>query len=394
MVNQIRYDKLQDADLIIDCVYESSRKLGNNIAAEPLNKLLKCGNQGGFRYRGSTKNLKFQYVILTSSLNEVDWPDSLDEESGRFVYYGDNRTPGFELHNTRKKGNIILKKIFDDLHLGKRKEIPPIFIFTKGAEERDMIFRGIAVPGAVGLSQTEDLIAIWKSNKRRRFQNYRAIFTILNIPMIKREWINDLIEGYTFSDNCSNVWKEWVEKGKYSPLSSPRVKKYRDKDEQLPNTKTDKDIIKTIHTYFKEKPHSFEKCAAEITRMMDINVTSYDLTKPSRDGGRDAVGVYRIGLENNSINVDFALEAKLYGFNNSVGVGEMSRLISRLRHRQFGVIVTTSFFGKQVYEEIIEDQHPVILISAIDIVKILKNAGIDTKKKAIKWLKNSFPLDE
>ncbi|MCP1762460.1 O-acetyl-ADP-ribose deacetylase (regulator of RNase III) [Bradyrhizobium japonicum] len=36
------------------------------------------------------------------------------------------------------------------------------------------------------------------------------------------------------------------------------------------------------------------------------------------------------------------LEAKCYGSGNSVGVREMSRLISRLRHRQFGVLVTTS----------------------------------------------------
>jgi hypothetical protein len=33
------------------------------------------------------------------------------------------------------------------------------------------------------------------------------------------------------------------------------------------------------------------------------------------------------------------------------GVREMSRLISRLRHRQFGVLVTTSYVDNQAYRE-------------------------------------------
>jgi hypothetical protein len=45
------------------------------------------------------------------------------------------------------------------------------------------------------------------------------------------------------------------------------------------------------------------------------------------------------------ISLDFALEAKCYAPENGVGVKELSRLISRLRHRQFGILVTTSFLG-------------------------------------------------
>ena len=38
--------------------------------------------------------------------------------------------------------------------------------------------------------------------------------------------------------------------------------------------------------------------------------------------------------------------------SNTVGVREVSRLISRIRHRQFGVLVTTSVVGRQAYEEV------------------------------------------
>lgn len=39
---------------------------------------------------------------------------------------------------------------------------------------------------------------------------------------------------------------------------------------------------------------------------------------------------------------DSALEAKCYDLNTGVGVEAQSRLISRFRPRQFGVLVTTS----------------------------------------------------
>jgi hypothetical protein len=47
------------------------------------------------------------------------------------------------------------------------------------------------------------------------------------------------------------------------------------------------------------------------------------------------------------IALDFALEAKYHAPENGVGVKELSRLISRLRRRQFGILVTTSFLGHQ-----------------------------------------------
>lgn len=394
MEQNIKFEDLENADLIVDCTYQSKRTTINNISVEPLNKLMRCGNQGGFRYRGSTKTLKFEFLILTSSLNEIDWPDYIDEENGTFIYYGDNRKPGYELHNTRKKGNLILKNIFDNLHSGKREKTPPIFIFTTGKRERDVIFRGLAVPGTQGLNQTEDLVAIWKSNESKRFQNYKATFTILDIPLVKREWINDLIKGDTLSKNCPRAWRNWRLKGLYAPLIASKTKKYRTVSEQIPEAKYEKELINTIYQYFRKNPFDFEKCACELARLMDKNITRIDVTRPTKDGGFDGLGKYKLGLEDNSVEVDFALEAKLFKMSSSVGVKHISRLISRLRFRQFGIFVTTSYIATQAYNEIIEDNHPVILICAKDIVKILRNVGIDTKEKLQSWLTEKFPLSE
>lgn len=49
---------------------------------------------------------------------------------------------------------------------------------------------------------------------------------------------------------------------------------------------------------------------------------------------------------------------------------------NKLSDRQFGIMVTTSYVHKQAYEEVIEDQHPILIISASDIARILRQNPI------------------
>ena len=85
-------------------------------------------------------------------------------------------------------------------------------------------------------------------------------------------------------------------------------------------------------------------------------------------------------------------EAKCYNLNNSVGVKETSRLISRIKHRQFGIFVTTSFIGNQAYKEIIEDQQPIVVITGKDIINILISAGINSIDLLNTWLSTNFDM--
>jgi hypothetical protein len=120
------------------------------------------------------------------------------------------------------------------------------------------------------------------------------------------------------------------------------------------------------------------------------DIAGLDVTRPSRDGGRDAVGQLRLGLGPSSILVDFALEAKCYTPPTAVGVKDMSRLISRLRHRQFGVLVTTSCVDLQAYKEIKDDQHPIVVVTASDIVTLLRRNGRGTEDAVTAWLNEHF----
>ena len=63
----------------------------------------------------------------------------------------------------------------------------------------------------------------------------------------------------------------------------------------------------------------------------------------------------------------------------------MSRLISRIRYRQFGIMVTTSYIHEQAYKEVVEDDHPILIIAGKDIADVLRNNGIDSQSIGI-WL--------
>ena len=150
-------------------------------------------------------------------------------------------------------------------------------------------------------------------------------------------------------------------------------------------------MVAAIHGFFQDRPHDFENCAAVLARMLLPDIAALDLTRPSRDGGRDAVGQLRIGAGAASVLVDFAMEAKCYAPTSPVGVRELSRLISRLRHRQFGIMVTTSFVHDQAYREIKEDAHPIIVVSGVDIVGLLRAHGFGTLRAVRTWLDTEFP---
>ena len=235
-----------------------------------------------------------------------------------------------------------------------------------------MQFLGLAVPGAEGMGQDEDLVAVWRLKNGERFQNYKAVFTILNQPDVPREWIRDIQSGNAWeSAHTPKVWRDWQESRKFNALTAEPVTRIRSKEEQTPDDERGKHLINELVSFYRDKPTDFERCAMEIAKIMLPQIHSEEITRPWRDGGRDATGLYRVGEGGASLDVVFSLEAKLYSPDKGVGVKEVSRLISRLRHRQFGILVTTSYLSYQAYSEIYSDEHPVIVISGKDIARSL-----------------------
>ncbi len=248
---------------MVDRVYEGGR--AGNTGDDPLGKLLPVGNQGGFRTKGSTKNDSVKLAVLYTSGAEPDWPDVLDPHTGTFTYFGDNRSPGRLLEETPRGGNLLLRRAFERTHgtQADRLKVSPFLLFDKPGAWRDVRFRGLLVPGAIRLGPEEDLVAVWRTTKGQRFQNYRAIFTVLNVPLVSRAWIDELLKGDPLGSECPPAWRVWVESKTYVPLTAPPTTIIRSKEQQEPLPK-DRPLLAVVCEHFADNPHDFEQFAADL----------------------------------------------------------------------------------------------------------------------------------
>lgn len=394
--------------LYVDAVYKADPQK-SNMSAEVLSKLLGVKNQGGFRYLGKTETPKL--VVLFSSGEDIYWRDEIDNSLGVFLYYGDNKTPGNDLHKTKLHGNEILRYVFElaaSNDVTKRKNIPPIFVFKKQGG-RDVKFLGLVVPGIKGKPEKEWLTAVWGCNKEGdRFQNYKSFFTVLNTSTgseneegfgINLAWLNDIEDGKAYDSlYAPKVWKKYIQKRMYSPLLSRIISYKIGAEAQLPQDAIQGKMLATIHDFFieKDRGYGFEKFAADIVESLDEAVVSIDTTRPFKDGGFDAEGRYKIFKSvENSVFVDFYMQAKCYGRKNAVGVADIARLVSRIKNRQFGILVTTSYIADQAFNEVREDGHPIVFITGKNIVEYIFNElEIRTVHSLLLWLNQNYGVDK
>ena len=216
------FSELGNADLVVDAIYEGGES--GNLSAEVISKLIpKMGNAGGFRYVGDAESTPL--VVLYSNGSNPDWPDYLDEHSGLYHYYGDNRTPGVKV--LEKKGNRVLHQAFAKRHGQSRdRALAPVFlIFESIGEGHSVRFRGLAVPGSGQMQDDEDLITIWRAKNGVRFQNYKAVFTVLNEVEINGDWIRKIASERKLDLQdlrTPSAIKQWVESATYNPLITER----------------------------------------------------------------------------------------------------------------------------------------------------------------------------
>lgn len=394
----IPFSDLQTADLIVGAVYEGGSS--GNIADDPLAKLLKGGNAGGFRYCGSVSDLN--YIILYPSLDDRDWPDNIDTGTGMLIYHGDNKQPGYKLHQTPKKGNLVLKNLFANLHHKKkpRHNIPPVFLFSKFPTRnslRSVQFRGVCAPGCINLGRSDDLKKLNRSAKLKRYQNYRAIFTILDIPKVSRSWVYDLESGITDSRHRPFVWKMWQKSGFYRPLRSRLTFSIRTIEEQLPLQKPRRAMLFKIYRHFISEPYKFAHFAAEIYQMVDSRATIVGINRSTDDSGYHIFGKYRMGLNVDPVYTDFVLEAKCYNpglgdrKRKSIGDKEIDKILAHMQERQFSVLVTTSVVAEPAYQHSRAKGLPVIFLCGRDMVDILVSNKITSVKQLNEWLSKHYP---
>ncbi|OHW61264.1 hypothetical protein EUAN_23880 [Andreesenia angusta] len=201
------FEELYSASLIQGAVYEGGKNKSPT-KDDPLSKIFRIegcrrgiGNQGGFRKalkerEGKPVSGKVAFVVIVDSGKQEEWPNSFDEDSGIFTYYGDNRIPNNDIFKTKNLGNKFLYEIFRKSYgtPDERAEIPPIFIFKSTGNGCDKRFIGLAVPGVTGKSFEECLERRAFETDEGNFENFVAQFTVMDTSkeVINREWLKEI----------------------------------------------------------------------------------------------------------------------------------------------------------------------------------------------------------
>ena len=72
-----------------------------------------------------------------------------------------------------------------------------------------------------------------------------------------------------------------------------------------------------------------------------------------------------------------------------IGPADFAIAPSAIRHSRDDILL-----GGAAYKELRDDQHPVMVIAAADIARILTDAGLRDEAAVSAWLRESFPKPE
>lgn len=204
----VPFTALETADLNLGRIYEGGPQ--PHVGADPLHRLVAVGNSGGIRYKNAKGTRRPALCALFTTGDVSEWPDGLDS-AGRYVYFGDQRTPGKDIHDTSLRGNQLLAAVDSNSRRGQegRLLVPPFLLFEKTGHGRDVRFEGVLVPA----SQDAWLRVERRSSPDGEYVNYRATFARLPVRAASRSWINDLLSGVSNGPAAPAPWIHWVETG-------------------------------------------------------------------------------------------------------------------------------------------------------------------------------------
>ena len=261
----INFKDIYESNLIVGALYKGGNS--GNMSDEVLSKLMMCENSGGFRKRGSINPFALKYVVLYSTNKNENWINKIDFQNKRVYYYGDNTRNEVDMLDTKKKGNLILKNVYERLNNNDRKDIPPFFMFTS-EQGRDVRFVGLLVPRDDRISKDMQLIKVVDEVDGKKIENYKAVFTILDVKEIDRRWIEDLNNDNKNSKYAPDEWNRW-RNGSLENLQSKTIIEndlsFKKNDEEIKINKDvspyEKEIIsvpasKTIDLVYKYRIHA------------------------------------------------------------------------------------------------------------------------------------------
>lgn len=181
----------------------------------------------------------------------------------------------------------------------------------------------------------------------------------------------DTVENFTFARNVSFV------------VGSSGV---RVNAGQVPTQPTELAMLDAIRERFGSEGEEFSRCAIALWKLVAPSTGACEIDQPA--GGRASVvsGKYVLGPAEDSIELDFVLDAYCTDADRGVGHAAMDRLIARVGSSHFGVLLTLSYVDDDVYRHIRDDREPVVVVCGQDIVDALKAHGYLDVASVREWV--------
>jgi HJR/Mrr/RecB family endonuclease len=324
------------------------------------------GMTGGIRPRSYLHLTGTQlpaYVVLVTAHIAGDyanpWDDIIDERAGIIRYWGDAKFAERKRMYDTFPGNRCLKAIYDELLIGDRSILPPILHFSRPSSGR-LVFNGLCA--------LETLELTWFEDAGRPIRNYRFGLSILDEEFVNVNWLRCRTiakEKATILDGAPQAWMDYV-RGR---TRRRQIWKARVLTTQAQLPKPGSGDERVLEQLGKLSPREFEAVIVALFREMKTVEHSITGTRYVNDSGFDFLGSFTMPLP---VAYEVPIRGEVKRWKQAVGVGEVSRLVARLRRGEYGIFVTTSYYTRQAQEEVLEDAYPVKLFAGVDLVRFFR----------------------
>ena len=317
------------------------------------------------------------------------WHDQFDLDHGHVRYYGDHKVTTMGLPGVTVGNGQLLKAY--ELHSGTSREqrvlAPPLLIFrssTVYVEGRAVVKGYVEFCGAAVIERLEHVVQR-DTKTGRSFPNLVFDLAVVDLAAhgdaLDMRWIDDRRDPDLSSEEALRYappsWCRWVSRGR-SSISQVRRRalssRVRTREEQLPAPNTDSAAtLAVVYQHFDRTKHAFEMLAAKVAAAaVGGRGGAYHegwLTRAGGDGGLAFVARLDVGPPSVRTPLVVLGQAKCVSPDSSISADQVARVVARLRRGWVGVFVTTGTFSKQAQVEVIDDEYPLVLIPARELVE-------------------------
>jgi hypothetical protein len=325
------------------------------------------------------------------------WHDEFDLDHGHIRYYGDHKptTIGFPGSSKGNKALLDAWRLHSGVTQAERSTAPPLLVFRSKTIHRDgrAVVKGHVEFCGAALIERLEYVVQRDPESERSFPNIVVDLAVVagdSSDSIEMRWIDDRrdpsLDGMATLRHAPESWRRWVREGR---AAIPRVRRrvlssrVRSAQDQMPARGTAEfDALHAIYSFFDGRKHSFEllasRVAGELLRQSGANYHPGWLTRSGGDGGVDFVGRLDVGATVANTPLVVLGQAKCVTPGTSISPDQVARVVARLRRGWIGVFVTTGVFSRQAQVEVIDDQYPLVLVSARTLAEqVLRMAAAD-----------------